>query len=182
MGPTGIRPTRGPATRGRAAVIVTSACAVAMSLPTSMRAQEPSADGSASRDLASIGTVAFLAGCWEGGSGDIELREQWSEPAGGVMLGTTRYLRDGRVVDFEFAMLEETDGAVTLWPYPGGERSAHGFPLVAGDGEIVFENPEHDFPVRIIYRRVGPDDLAPRIEGRDGEARGWELRRVACPS
>lgn len=132
-------------------------------------------------DLSSIETVAFLAGCWAGGSGTLDMREQWSEPEGGAMLGTTRYFREGALVDFEFAMLVEAEEGVTLWPYPGGERSEHGFPLVAATDEYVFENLAHDFPVRIVYRRLGDDWLAPRIEGRDGEGPGWELRRVACP-
>lgn len=40
---------------------------------------------------------------------------------------------------------------------------------------------DHDFPVRIIYARDGEAGLAPRIEGRDGEQRGWTLRRTSCP-
>lgn len=154
----------------------------AISVPSGVLAQDPPSAETTDRDLSSIRTVAFLAGCWTGGTGDVQMREQWSEPAGGVMLGTTRYVRDGRVVDFEFAALREVDGTVTLWPYPGGERSAHGFPLVSADGDVVFENLAHDFPVRIVYRPDGVDRLAPRIEGADGEVREWELRRVPCPS
>lgn len=154
----------------------------AISVPSGAFAQVPPSAETTDRDRSSIRTVAFLAGCWAGGAGDVEMREQWSEPVGGVMLGTTRYVRDGRVVDFEFATLGEVDGAVTLWPYPGGQRSTHGFPLVSADGEVVFENPAHDFPVRIVYGPDGVDRLAARIEGADGEVRGWDLRRVSCPS
>ena len=125
--------------------------------------------------------VAFLSGCWSGTMGSLDMREQWTELEGGVMFGTTRYYRDGALVDFEFATMSEIDGAITLWPYPGGNRSPRGFPLVRTEGEVVFENMEHDFPVRIIYARDGADALAPRIEGRDGSSRGWTLRRVACP-
>ncbi len=34
------------------------------------------------------------------------------------MMGTTRYLREGRVVDWEFALMSETPAGVTLLPYP----------------------------------------------------------------
>jgi hypothetical protein len=112
--------------------------------------------------------------------GSLDMREQWSGPAGGMMLGSTRYLREGRVVDWEFGMFVGDEHGVTLWPYPQGERSADGFPLVSAEDEFVFENLEHDFPVRIVYVREGPDGLSPRIEGRDGQARGWSLRRVPC--
>lgn len=127
----------------------------------------------AGQNTASLNDLAFLAGCWAGTMEALDMREQWSEPEAGLMLGTTRFYRDGEAVDFEFGMVVEDESGVTLWPYPRGERSEHGFPLVSTTDEYVFENLEHDFPVRIIYARTGPDRLEPRIEGRDGEARGW---------
>lgn len=128
-----------------------------------------------------LGDVSFLAGCWAGTMGSLDMREQWSEAEGGVMLGTTRYFRDGRLADFEFAMMLADSSGVTLWPYPRGERSERGFPLVRTDDEFVFENLEHDFPVRIIYVRDGENRLSPRIEGLDGQGPGWRLERVDCP-
>jgi hypothetical protein len=50
--------------------------------------------------------------------------------------------------------------------------------VAAGPTEAVFENPGHDFPQRIIYRREG-DSLIARIEGEvDGRRRSaqWEWR------
>lgn len=129
----------------------------------------------------SVQSLAFLAGCWAGTMGSLDMREQWTEVEGGVMLGTTRYFRDGSLADFEFAMIIDEGGVATLWPYPRGERSEHGFPLVSTDGEYVFENLEHDFPVRIVYARDGTDGLNPRAEGADGSGPRWSLRRVACP-
>jgi len=131
-----------------------------------------------------LADIRFLAGCWAGTMGSLDMREQWSEPEGGLMLGSTLYLEAGSVTTFEFGLFSEDDSGVTLWPYPGGEKSEHGFPLarVSDDGqEFVFENLEHDFPVRIVYARVGVNEMAPRIEGRDGNARGWSLRRTFCP-
>lgn len=127
-----------------------------------------------------LADISFLTGCWAGTMGSLEVEEQWTEASGGVMLGTTRFIRGGRVVDWEFGRFIEDDRGVTLWPYPKGEISEHGFPLVRTEDEYVFENLRHDFPVRIIYVRVGETAVSPRIEGRDGEARGWSLERVAC--
>lgn len=146
--------------------------AAGLATPTSGSAQ--SDDG--------IDAVAFLAGCWAGQMGSLDMREQWTEAEGGVMLGTTRYFRDGVLADFEFAMLVEEDGRAVLWPYPRGKRSEHGFPLERVEGsEYVFENLAHDFPVRIIYVRDGTERLTPRIEGSDGEGPGWALQRTECP-
>ena len=126
-------------------------------------------------------SVAFLSGCWSGRSGAVQLREHWSEAEGGVMLGTTRFFRDGAVVDWEFGRIVESADGVTLWPYPRGVVPQQGFGLVRAGTELVFENLEHDFPVRIIYRRDAADGLRVRIEGADGDGQEWSIERVACP-
>ena len=133
------------------------------------------------QEVHSLDDISFLTGCWAGEMGSLTLREHWTEPEGGVMLGTTRFFHEGSVVDWEFGRFVEDESGVTLWPYPRGTISEHGFPLVRIGEELVFENLEHDFPVRIIYARAGEDELRPRIEGRDGESRGWSLRRAPCP-
>ncbi len=135
----------------------------------------------AAQERYTLDDVSFLSGCWAGQIGSLHMREQWTEAAGGVMLSTTRYLRGGAVVDWEFGRIVEDADGVTLWPYPKGVISEHGFPLVGTGGEYVFENLAHDFPVRIVYVRDGEDALTPRIEGRDGDGRGWSLQRVDCP-
>ena len=134
------------------------------------------------QDPASLDDFAFLTGCWEGRwESGLHVMEQWTSAEGGLMLYTTRFVRDEAVVDWEFGRLEEAEEGLVLWPYPRGTISEHAFPLVSTDGEYVFENLEHDFPVRIVYARVGEDGLRPRIEGRDGNGMGWELSRVDCP-
>ncbi|HUF74882.1 MAG TPA: DUF6265 family protein, partial [Longimicrobiales bacterium] len=125
--------------------------------------------------------AAPLSGCWSGRTGSLQLREHWSEAEGGAMLGTTRFFRDGAVVDWEFGRIVEDADGLTLWPYPRGVMSADGFRLVRADSTLVFENLEHDFPVRIIYARGEADRLRVRIEGADGEGREWGIERVACP-
>jgi hypothetical protein len=34
--------------------------------------------------------------------------------------------------------------------------------------EVVFENPQHDFPKRIIYRKGADDSLTASIDGGEG--------------
>ena len=127
-----------------------------------------------------LADVAFVSGCWAGGDGSTELREQWTEPLGGAMLGTTRFLRDGVVVDWEFGRIFEDGEGVTLWPYPRGVASEHGFGLVRAGEELVFENLLHDYPVRIIYAAERPNGLRVRIEGADGDGQRWSLVRTPC--
>ena len=139
------------------------------------------ADGAQAQERFTLADVAFMSGCWAGHTGAVELREQWTDPTGGVMLGATRFFRDGAVVDWEFGRLAVDDAGVTLWPYPRGVISADGFPLVRAGTEAVFENPAHDYPVRIIYAADGENALRVRVEGADGQGQGWSVERVPCP-
>ena len=107
--------------------------------------------------------VSFLSGCWAGQIGSLDMREQWTEAAGGVMLSTTRYLRGGAVVDWEFGRIVEDADGVTLWPYPKGVISEHGFPLVSTAREYVFENLAHEW-AGMISISGSPSKTVPHYE------------------
>jgi hypothetical protein len=130
-----------------------------------------------------LSAVSFMTGCWTGtGSNGAIIEEQYSEAADNLLIGMTRYVRGSRVVDFEFTTIERTDTSFVMTPRPKGVKS-DSFPLKeAGEGKAVWENPKHDFPQRIIYRR-GPDgSLIARIEGttpRGEQHREWIMRRCA---
>lgn len=132
------------------------------------------------RDPGELRSVAFMSGCWRGslgGGGRIE--ESYTPADAGLMLGMTRFIRDGRAQRFEFSRVRADSGGITLIPYPGGEESDP-FPMVrAGAGEALFENPSHDFPKRISYRRIAGDTLVARIEG-DGRSREWRMSAISC--
>lgn len=129
--------------------------------------------------------VAFMTGCWRGearGSSTL-IEERWAPPAGGLVLGTTRYLREGRAVGFEFAHLAPVDGTLTLTPFPGGERSEHAFALTLHDaGFAVFEAPEHDYPKRIRYALLPDGHLQASIDGGPGDddPRVWTMEPISC--
>jgi hypothetical protein len=145
-------------------------------LPTSLGQER--AEGTL-RDL------GFMSGCWEGifraerGSGVIE--EFFTSPSDNLMLGTTRYILEGRTVMWEFSKIEESDGGVLLTPFPRGRPSEHGFRMTSlDDGEVLFEAPEHDFPKRIGYRREGDRLIAHVDDGSNELVDEWEMTPAPC--
>jgi len=132
----------------------------------------------------SLPDLAWIAGCWASDSGEVGSGEQWMPLAGGSMLGTSRSVKGGKTVAFEFMQIREgKDGVPVFIALPSGQRETH-FPLASNaDGAAVFENPAHDFPQRVIYKRVGANQLKARIEGtQSGAARGidFPMKRVGC--
>ncbi len=114
--------------------------------------------------------LAFLVGDWRSGAGDTFAQEVWLEPAGTSMLGLNRTVRGSETVAFEFLRIEAREDGITYLAAPGGRHPPTPFQLVRLEAKLViFENPDHDFPQRVIYQRDG-NELHARIEGEvDGE-------------
>lgn len=133
----------------------------------------------------SLESLTFMSGCWRGDSeGGSVIEETYTSPSDNIMLGTTRYLRNGTTVMFEFTLITRDSSGIELLPYPRGRASEDGFRLTSVErGEAIFAAPEHDFPKRIIYRRMAADTIRARIDGGadSDQASEWQLHRVSCP-
>lgn len=147
-----------------------AAAALTLLSPAAVSAQAGGTDA--------VERLAWLGGHWGLEEGELWTEEHWTAPRGGVMLGTNLSGRQTRATGFEYLRIEvEPDGSVVYRASPNG-RPPVAFRLVVASGEeAVFENPEHDFPTRIVYRRQG-DALTATISGpnRDGEM-SWTFRR-----
>jgi hypothetical protein len=161
------------------------ACAQATQSPGAARrdsTQPAAAGGRAIRSL--VSDLGFMAGCWRGLTrSGTTIEEFYTPPSSNLVLGTTRYVRDGRVVDFEFTRIDQTDSGAVITPHPKGVRSVSFAPKVVERNRAVWENPTHDFPQRILYTRVADDTLVARIEGRTpsgDRALEWRMVRATC--
>jgi hypothetical protein len=135
----------------------------------------------AGADEISLDRLAWMAGTWAGESGGLEMIEHWTDPKGGMMLGLHRDLKAGRAMSFEFFRIEATPKGIVYMASPRG-RPATPFPMAEmGDKRVVFENREHDFPQRIIYRLTPDGSLNARTEGVVGgrqESEEWTWKRA----
>lgn len=130
--------------------------------------------------------LAWLAGCWTQQGREAGSVEQWMAPAGGLMLGMARTLKNGRVVEFEFMQIRaDAEGRLSYIAQPQGRPPTEFKLLSQGEADAVFENPGHDFPQRVSYRRTEVDRLVARIEGvAGGKPRGIDFpmqRAASCP-
>jgi hypothetical protein len=100
------------------------------------------------------------------------------------MVGQSRTVRGDTLVEYELVLLRERAGDLAYEAHPSGQASAVFVAHSASDALVLFENPEHDFPQTIGYRRRGEDSLLAWIEGvAGGRARRIEFpyARVRCP-
>lgn len=128
--------------------------------------------------------LGWLQGCWAAQGAERDSVEQWTSAAGKVMLGMSRTVKAGELRSFEFMQLrEDQPGKLTFTAQPNGAAPTTFALLREGDGEYTFENKAHDFPQRVIYRRVGENALLARIEGLSkGALKGidYPMKRVSC--
>lgn len=130
-----------------------------------------------------IQRVAWLQGCWEAASAGRVVEEQWTAPRGRSMVGLSRTVRGGEMTEYELVVVRERGDRLVYVAHPSGQPSAEFLSTTVERESVVFENPGHDFPQRIGYRRQGISLLA-WIEGtRDGKPRRIEFpyQRVPCP-
>jgi hypothetical protein len=133
---------------------------------------------------ADVADLQWLAGCWSQDGQAAGSVEQWMAPAGGTMLGMNRTVSGGKTVAFEYLrIVEEEGGWIVLIASPSGQETARFNMVSMSENDVVFENKEHDFPQRIIYRLVASGKLLGRIEGViDGAERSadFPMTRADC--
>jgi hypothetical protein len=128
-----------------------------------------------------IAQLVWMSGCWTQTHPDGLTEEHWMKPAGGSMLGMSRSVRGGRTTEFEFLQIADVKGSFAYIARPSGQAETT-FPVkTLTEREVVFENPTHDFPQRVIYRRNADGSVTARIEGTmNGQLRGVEFPYTRC--
>ena len=135
---------------------------------------------------ADIASVKWLTGCWQkenDKSGTVTL-EQWTTSDGGTLFGVGRTFKGGKLVSWEMMRIAQDNDSAKFFAQLPNAATATPFALkTATKDELVFENLQNDFPHRVIYRNAGPNKLAARIEGKNGEkemAIDFPFKRLKC--
>jgi hypothetical protein len=116
-----------------------------------------------------IHDLGWMAGSWVFRSPTERLDEHWTDAEGHSMLGVGRRVTGDQTLFFEFLRIEERPDGIYYIAHPKARPGVE-FKLVACHrGEARFENPEHDYPRSIRYRRNPNGTLDVRLEGvQDG--------------
>jgi hypothetical protein len=121
--------------------------------------------------------LAWLAGHWRIEQADRVVDEHWMAPAGDLMMGMARNVQAGKVREYEFTLLRQEPNGDIVYVASPAKQSQATFKLTSlRNGEAVFENPQHDFPKKVVYARQPDGSLLAWIEGpgRDGKPRRVE--------
>lgn len=139
-------------------VVLGSSMAIVFAVCAPMQAKTMSASPT-------IADLAWMSGDWQTAKGGrAQIDEHWTLPAGGTMLGTGRTIIGDKTVEFEFLRIEQrADGIFYIASPNGGPTTDFKLTRLIGQ-EVIFENPEHDFPKRIIYRKKSDGSMVAIVD------------------
>jgi len=158
--------------------------------PPATGAPEPKAP---TGEVAALEPLAWLEGCWRGDVGQREYREHWMPLRGGMLIGVSQTVMQGKTQGYEYLRLESRADGVHYVAAPSGKAEAS-FRLqeqtvdkAEGRNDMIFTfaNPRPEFPQRIVYRRASEGWLYATVEGKVGGADRqvtYPMRRVDCES
>ena len=127
---------------------------------------------------ATVDHLGWMAGDWSGNVNGDPVDEYWSKPGGGTMMGMFRWLKDGRLYNYELLAIEPDANGLVLrlkhfdrgligWEEKG---MAIAYPLVEiGEQTAVFERGGSFRSTRFVYRRVSAGELLVVSEDRKGD-------------
>lgn len=119
----------------------------------------------------SVNDLSWMAGHWGATIDGVEMEEVWLAPKNGVMVGMHRDAKAEKA-SFEFMRIAATPEGIAFLAQPGG-RPVTVFPLTeASEHRVVFANPRHDYPQRIIYT-LQDGKLCATVEGEGQPSESW---------
>lgn len=147
-------------------------CAIVIaSLPDCLTAAE-STELVKNRD--SIKRLDWLLGTWKSTQAGGESYEYWKQAGEDRFLGGGFALAGKDTTFLEKLSMIATDSGLFYIADVAHNATPVYFKMISQDTMVtIFENPAHDFPTRIIYRKLTADSLHARIEGlRKGKLTG----------
>lgn len=129
-----------------------------------------------------LAAVEWMQGTWETEDDVRRTTEKWSRISKQTMEGEGRVYRkeSGAQTGSESLRLVEMGGEVFYMAKTGGNPLPVAFRLASCTPDsATFENPEHDFPQRLVYRHPSRDVLHVDVSDLDGNGFRLEFVRGA---
>lgn len=122
-----------------------------------------------------IDKALWLIGTWENKTTKGSMYESWKQISDHELSGKSYIVKEKDTLVLETVQLKEEQNQ--LYYIPTVKKQNNGQPVRfalknISAKEMVFENPEHDFPQIITYTKWGSDSLVAEISGvRNGQPR-----------
>lgn len=121
-----------------------------------------------SNEASKIVVADWLLGKWENKSEEGNLSETWTKVNDSTFQGLSYFIKGKDTLSFENIILQQNGEDLIYIPTVKGQNNDEpiAFKLTAStEKQLVFENPKHDYPQKIIYNQITKDSLVAEISG-----------------
>jgi hypothetical protein len=119
--------------------------------------------------LPELNKMEWLLGSWENHSEEGDAAEIWKKENDSTYSGVSYFIVGKDTVSSEKISLEQRGDEVFYIPTVNDQNAGKPvkFKLTSSENDqLVFENPSHDFPQKITYRKFSKDSLMAEISGK----------------
>lgn len=137
-----------------------------------------------SKQTNDIKKAEWLTGTWENKTSRGSIYETWRKEGPNELTGKSYIVKEKDTIVFENIHLVQEQNGLIYIPTVKNQNGSQPvrFPAKAiSETELVFENPKHDFPQIISYKKISKDSLVAEISGiKNGTARKqtFAMKRV----
>jgi len=130
------------------------------------KSDETRLDSTEDSSISDLEKLEWIVGTWQRETSRGTMFEDWKVANDTLWQGKAFRLTEGDTLIIERLSLEIMRDEIFYVPVVPHNEGAVYFRMIEQSPEkVVFENPEHDFPQRIIYMKISDDSLHARIEG-----------------
>lgn len=132
---------------------------------------------------ASLSELQWLNGWWQKATPEGIVFEEW-HMSGDAMAGRSGFIKGKDTMISETISLESKGGDIYYIPTVKGQNNDQPVPFRftgAAADSFIFENPEHDFPSKIVYKKLSATSLVATISGKiqgKEQAESFDLSKV----
>jgi hypothetical protein len=121
-----------------------------------------------SKEVSKIVAANWLLGNWENKSADGDLLESWKKVNDSLYDGESYFIKGKDTLHFEKIQMKQKGEALFYIATVKGQNNDKPVTFIHNDTiekQLVFENPKHDFPQKIVYSRITKDSIIIQISG-----------------
>jgi Domain of unknown function (DUF6265) len=110
----------------------------------------------------------WLIGNWENKMPEGLLRETWKKENDSVFTGNSFFITEKDTVHFESIKMYQKGDSILYSATVVGQNNDEPVEFnqtTATETEFIFENPKHDYPQKIVYKKVNDTNLVATISG-----------------
>jgi len=115
-----------------------------------------------------LNPAQWIIGSWEQKTDKGILTESWQRQNDSVFVGSCYFINESDTLHSETILLEQRADSITYSANVKGQNNDKAVPFrltTANTNSLVFENPAHDYPQKIVYQKSKSNGLLVTISG-----------------